>query len=352
MSPLPAHPNLEYIKKQAKQLLAAQRHGMAQCCSFFRCLHRFASSSDQEILSAKVTLAEAQFVLAMHYGFSSWAKLVEEVRSRPSGDAKSLEAVVERSGVEIPEYAGAGVPLAVVAALNHAGIEIDFMEFAAASGWAFSFGYRYEDISPAFMAVRGNPESNGPMEVFAFLPKQLGFDYEMARTQEDHDKLWSFVKRQVDAGTPIMSEHMDGGLITAYRDREGQRQLFFDATVATGWIDLDKLQPYGVYTLVKQRDSMPSDQIRSLALQRAVAMGEAPAWRGVPQGTAALRTYLADVRDETNAAVRSGCGPRRRSWTARLEHWFLRPLTTMERRSPVTIATELKWVGVNQRGSA
>jgi hypothetical protein len=137
------------------------------------------------------------------------------------------------------------------------------------------------------------------MEVFAFLPKQLGFDYEMARTQEDHDKLWSFVKRQVDAGTPIMSEHMDGGLITAYRDREGQRQLFFDATVATGWIDLDKLQPYGVYTLVKQRDSMPSDQIRSLALQRAVAMGEAPAWRGVPQGTAALRTYLADVRDET-----------------------------------------------------
>jgi hypothetical protein len=299
MSLLPAHASLEYLKKQAKQLLAAQRRGEAQCCPFLRRLHRFAGSRDQEILNAKVTLAEAQFVVAMHLGYASWPKLVEDVRSRPAADANSLAAVVRRSTVEIPRYAGAGVPLAVVAALNYAGTEMDFMEFAAASGWAFSFGYRYEDVSPAFMAVRGNPESDGPTEVFAFLPKQLGLDYEMARTQVEHDKLWSFVKRHVDAGTPIMSEHMDGGLITAYRERGDRRQLFFDATVASGWIDVDKLQPYGVYSLVKRRDPTPRDQIRRLALKRAIAFGEANDWNGTPQGTAALRTYLADVRDET-----------------------------------------------------
>ncbi len=301
MSPLPAHPSLEYLKKQAKQLLAAQRQGMPQCCPILRRLKRFAGSSDEEILSARVTLAEAQFLVAMHHGYASWPKLVEDVQSRPAGGANSLEAVVRRSEVEIPQYAGAGVPLAVVAALNHAGVEMDFMEFAAASGWAFSFGYRYDDVSPAFMAVRGSPDADGPMEVFAFIPKQLGFDYEMARTEVEHDKLWSFARQHVDAGTPIMSEHMDGGLITAYRERDGRRQLFLDATVASGWIDLDKLQPYGIYSLVRRRDPAHRDQIRRLALKRAVAFGEADDWRGIPQGTAALRRYLADVRDETKS---------------------------------------------------
>jgi hypothetical protein len=301
MSPLPATPSLEHLKKQAKQLLAAQRRGMPQCCPILRRLHRFAGSSDEEILSAKLTLAEAQFLVAMHHGYASWPKLLDDVRSRLAAGANSLAAVVRRSKVEIPEYAGAGVPLAVVAALNHAGIEMDFMEFGAASGWAFSFGYCYEDISPAFMAVRGNPEADGPMEVFAFLPKQLGFDYEMTRTEVEHNRLWSFVKRHVDAGAPVMSEHMDGGLITAYRERNGQQQLFFDGTVVPGWIDVDKLQPYAVYSLVKQRDPKPRDQIRRLALKRAVAFGEADDWKGTPQGTVALRTYLADVLDETKS---------------------------------------------------
>jgi len=293
---LPSHPSIEHLKKQAKQLLAAQRNGMVQCCQLLRRINRFSEATDEEILAAHVTLAETQFIVALHYGFESWAKLRAEVRTRPIQDVNSLEAVIQRCGEEIPDYAGPGVPLGVVAALNHAGVEIDYMEFAAASGWAFSFGYKYDDVSAAYMAVRGNPEADGPFEVFAFLPQQLGFEYEMARTAEP-DVLWRFVQQHVDAGTPIMSEHMDGGLITSYREHGSQRQLFFDGTVMPGWIDVDKLNPYAVYCLVRQRDPNQRDQIQRLALERAVAKGEAHSWKGVPQGVAALSRYLFDVRD-------------------------------------------------------
>ncbi len=302
---LPRHANLEHLKKQAKQLLAAQRNGTVRCCPFLRRLHRFSDATDEEILAAEVTLAETQFVVAMHYGFDSWAKLKREIEARPGAGARSLDAVIARSREEIPEYAGAGVPLGVVAALNHAGIDIDFMEFAAASGWAFSFGYSYNDISAAFMGVRGNPENDGPFEVFAFLPLQYGLDYEMARTAEP-DELWSFVTKHVDSGIPIMSEHMDGGLMTGYREQSGRRQLYFDGPALPGWIDVDKLNPYAVYSFVRRSKARPRDEIRRAALERAVAKGSAHSWEGTPQGMAALQRYLADVADVTKDFVDAG----------------------------------------------
>ena len=295
---LPRHPSLEHLKKSAKQLLAAQRRGMVQCCPFLRRLHRFSTATDEQILSAEVTLAETQLLVAMHYGFASWAKLREEVKTIPVANPNSLDAVITRCEEEIPEYAGAGVPLGVVAALNHAGIDIDFMEFVAATGWAFSFGYGYDNLPAAYMAVRGNPKEDGPLEVFAFLPLQYGLDYELARTAEP-DELWSFVRDRIEAGTPIMSEHMDGGLITAYREQSGQHQLYFDGTAFPGWIDVDKLNPYAVYSFAKRREAQPRDEILRTALQRAVTKGSAHTWKGAPQGMAALQCYLADVSDIT-----------------------------------------------------
>ncbi len=309
MSPsLPKHPSLEHLKKSAKQLLAAQRHGHAQCCPLLRRLNRFAEASDSEILAARVSLSETQFIVAMHFGFQSWEHLRRHIRAQRTTNENSLEAVALRCREEIPEYAGAGVALGVVAALNHAGVDLDFMEFAAASGWAFSFGYRYDSISPAYMAVRGRPDRDGPFEVFAFLPGQYGFGYEMAKTSE-HESLWNFVKRYVDAATPIMSEHMDGGLITGYQEQDGRRQLYFDGTVASGWMDVDELQPHAVYVLTRQRPARPREEITGLALKRAVAKGSAHHWDGTPQGMAALEAYLADVADV-------------RKDFAKVEEWF------------------------------
>jgi hypothetical protein len=295
---LPRHPSLEHLKKSAKQLLAAQRNGMPQCCPFLRRLHRFSDATDDEILAADITLAETQLIVAMHFGIPSWAKLREEIRSRPPDNPYSLDAVISRSKEEIPEYAGAGVPLGVVAAMNHAGVDIDYMDFAAATGWAFSFGYGYDNLPAAYMAVRGDPKNDGPMEVFAFLPLRYGLDYEMARTAEP-EELWPFVREHIDDGVPVMSEHMDGGLVTAYREQSGRRQIYFDGTAFPGWIDIDKLNPYAVYSFVRCSGAQPPDQIRNAALERAVEKGSAHAWKDAPQGMAALQLYLKDVSDIT-----------------------------------------------------
>lgn len=293
---LPRHPSPDHLRKQAKTLLGAQRRRAPACCSLFRRLRRFSDLSDEGILDATVTLAEAQLALAMHYGYPSWKGIIEEARSYPRSTEYSLEAVAEDSEEPIPDYAGAGVPLAVVAAMNHAGIPIRYMEFAAASGWAFSFGYHYRDITPAFMGVRGRPGADGPIEVFASLPGEYGLGYEMARTG-DPGELWSFVVRKVDAGIPVMSEHMDGGLIPAYRRKDGRRQLFFDGTVVPGWIDVDGMNPYAVYSFVKEGEAKSRKEIIRASLHRAVRKGKELEWEGVPQGMAALRAYLADVSD-------------------------------------------------------
>lgn len=299
-SSLPRHPSVDHLRKQAKMLLAAQREGKRPACRLFRRIHRFADATDEEILGARASLAEAQLALALQYGHASWKALTEEARSYPRDRGFSLADVAARAEEPIPDYAGAGVPLAVVAALNHAGFPLGFMDFAAAGGWAFSFGYAYDDISAAYMAVRGRPGSDGPLEVFAFLPERLGLGYEMART--DHpDELWAFVTDRVDAGTPVMSEHMDGGLITGCRTRDGRREIFFEGTVDTGWKPVDGLNPYAVYSFVRERDPFPAGETTRLALARALGKGRPHEWDGVPQGLSALRAYLADVRDPAKA---------------------------------------------------
>lgn len=297
-SSLPTHPSVDHLKKQAKMLLAAQRGGNLRSCRLLRRLRRFSRSTDAEILEARLSLAEAQLALAMQYGYGSWRELTEEARSHPSRKDFSLAGVVARSEEPIPDYAGAGVPLGIVAALNHAGLHMGFMEFAAASGWAFSFGYLYGDVSAAFMAVRGEPGSDGPLEVFAFLPAQLGLGYELARTKHA-EELWGFVRSRVDSGVPVMSEHMDGGLITAYRTTRDHREIFFEGTVGTGWKTLHGLGPHAVYSFVRSGEPLPKQEVTRSALLRAVQKGSAHEWHGVPQGLAALHAYLADVRDPT-----------------------------------------------------
>jgi hypothetical protein len=287
---------MEHLRKQAKDLLKAQRSGNASAARPLGHLSRFADASDADVLGAHVTLHEAQLAVAMEYGFKTWQALRSHVRARQRSAEATIDAVRLRCAHEIPQYAAAGVPLGVVAALNHAGEDIDYMDFAAATGWAFSFGYQYGDISPAFLAVEGNPRADGPFEVFAWLPRRLGYGYEMAPTREP-EKLWPFVVKHVDAGTPVMSEHLDGGLIRGYRQEQGRRQVYFDGTVGAGWTNVADLHPFGVYVLVRQSDPLAPEQLARGALKRAVAKGRSHEADGVPHGMAALEAYLGDVAD-------------------------------------------------------
>ena len=69
---LPAHPNLEQQKKQAKELLQSHTTGEAEARARVR-----AVLPDKQ----PITLADAQFVLAREYGFTNWAALKEHIES-------------------------------------------------------------------------------------------------------------------------------------------------------------------------------------------------------------------------------------------------------------------------------
>lgn len=129
MRTLPTRANLEQLRKQAKELLKAQRGGDADTCVPFRWLPRFADKGDDEILAARISLRETQQALAMDYGFKSWdhlgAVVTELDRHRSSDGLTVPEEMLDRwqSAVDILA-AMVPVPAALVMRIVDEDIEV------------------------------------------------------------------------------------------------------------------------------------------------------------------------------------------------------------------------------------
>jgi len=74
---LPVQPDLSYLRKLAKELLAQARCGEPVAVKRFEAL-----ASRSRLGPADLRLNHAQFVLAREHGFESWPKLVAEVEAR------------------------------------------------------------------------------------------------------------------------------------------------------------------------------------------------------------------------------------------------------------------------------
>jgi ankyrin repeat protein len=85
MATLPAHPNLDQLRHQAKDLLRAAQSGDE------------AAGERIRAVSARLTLSAAQLVIARSYGFSSWARLKAEVAARSASLEEKAAAFVEAS---------------------------------------------------------------------------------------------------------------------------------------------------------------------------------------------------------------------------------------------------------------
>lgn len=79
MPELPARPDLEQLRRQAKELLRGAKHGEAQALARVRAV------------SDSLTLASAQLALAREHGFASWRKLKTEVERREILNSRDLE---------------------------------------------------------------------------------------------------------------------------------------------------------------------------------------------------------------------------------------------------------------------
>ena len=80
MPTLPAHPNLDQLRHQAKDLLRAATSGDDQALSQI------------QLVSDHATLASAQLAVARSYGFASWPKLKAEVEARTLDLAEKVDA--------------------------------------------------------------------------------------------------------------------------------------------------------------------------------------------------------------------------------------------------------------------
>ena len=78
-SQLPERPNLEQLKRQAKDLLRSAKAGQSDALARFRTLPAFAHHRDDFKLAATVALHDAHSVVAREHGFLSWTALVERV---------------------------------------------------------------------------------------------------------------------------------------------------------------------------------------------------------------------------------------------------------------------------------
>lgn len=80
---LPSHPNLDHLKKQAKDLLKSFKAGDTAVCALLQeHLPRFADLSPDKILAANFSLHDAQQVIACEYGFENWSALRQSVEDR------------------------------------------------------------------------------------------------------------------------------------------------------------------------------------------------------------------------------------------------------------------------------
>lgn len=96
MANLPARPDLDQLRHQARELLRAAQRGNAEAIARIRAV------------SNQVTLSSAQLALAREYGFASWAKLKLEVERRDALNRRDL-ARLTRLLAEHPGLATSGL---------------------------------------------------------------------------------------------------------------------------------------------------------------------------------------------------------------------------------------------------
>ena len=82
-SSLPARPNLEQLRNQAKDLLKAYRAGQNSALSRFRDSLRLLSNlTDHELVRLSLSLRDAQRVIAIEYGFPDWTSMRAHVERK------------------------------------------------------------------------------------------------------------------------------------------------------------------------------------------------------------------------------------------------------------------------------
>jgi ankyrin repeat protein len=95
MPVLPRHPDLEQLKRQAKELLRSARGADPAALARFRVLPAFNRLSEEQLPRTSLALRDAQSAIAREYGFPSWNALSEQVALLTLGSGDAVREFVE-----------------------------------------------------------------------------------------------------------------------------------------------------------------------------------------------------------------------------------------------------------------
>jgi hypothetical protein len=272
---LPARANLEHLKSQAKDLLAALERGDATAFERFRAsLPAARGMSDEGLRAMSLALHDAQSVIAREYGFASFAELKAEVERRTLSP-EALRALMERNkGEPLPEV--------VLEAVRAAAL-------GAAATVAADAGIASSAVLPVV------PVRNAVVTVGSIAPLGIGRPTSVAavRAAERAGGLIAlFTQKDETNEMPSESElHPVGSAVHIVKTLDVPERGYWIVVRAMAWIALDALERTVPYLAARVKPfaiaTAPTDEVTALEVRLRELVRAAVA--SMPDGATLLR---------------------------------------------------------------
>jgi hypothetical protein len=325
---LPLRPDFTQLRHQAKDLRRAHGRRESAACPVLRRLRRFASASEADILAQPLALHEAQYALAMEYGFASWNALkryVEKVSGRPSPVRREKDrtyvAGLEKHPIASGDCEHENSVLACLAGVMAAlGEDMSYEYLTGASGAAFRVQLHQPNWCPsAACAPCGYDCVPGAMKVTGCRMTWIDTQRDGKWLGDGVEKAVRAVAANVDRGVPVILAGKEAGLIVGYhtdgklvvRPYAYEEEGYKDAEVfgAAGALpaalnDLVAANDWAWGVGVIEPEDVPQDRREAVAnsLRLAVRLATTERFGEYLSGFAALRQWADGLMEESRFA--------------------------------------------------
>lgn len=299
---LPPRAHLRQLKHQAKDLVCAHRKQDKGVCSLLRRLRRFATASDAEILSSSLKLSDAQFALALDYGFASWNALKQAVSEHAQwapdvsreGDAvfvRNLEQVAWGG----PHAKQNSVMAAFEAAVAALGGTRDYDALMATSGAAFRLQHKW---------CPSSPHAQCGFDCSELAARAAGYRLDWLRAKDTRVGDWQYAEGLataharatacIDEGSAVLWSSEECGLLVGYAE-SGE---WLVRPYAPGEPGYTRTSDWPWYFGILKKNGEPLSGIESAVhvLQTAARLAHTAAFGPYTSGFAAYERWVNELR--------------------------------------------------------
>lgn len=211
---LPVRPHLGFLKHQARDLQRSHQKKDPSIGERLRRLTRFQDLTENEVLNTDFALHEAQYVLALEYGFSSWNALKAHVEScsasnpqpylHHTGDRVWIEGIPELGWGKSGECTYAGALSVALSITNH---PFSYAEIMGLTGLAFRFRW-WQPGAGKRGWCGSSPVGEFPAEKSVF-QRLSGWEFadvdRMAKEEDPHmEVFYEPILDSIDMGYPVI----------------------------------------------------------------------------------------------------------------------------------------------------